>query len=85
MSGAALELVEQHQQLKVPLGASAWYLLLEASSSLPGLRDVTENLRDADAMVHTYYPGARVNAFGHAGDGNILYNVIVPPGMDAKD
>jgi len=53
MSGAALELVEQHQQLKVPLGASAWYLLLEASSSLPGLRDVTENLRDADAMVHT--------------------------------
>lgn len=143
MSGAALELVQQHQQLKVPLGASAWYLLLEASSSLPGLRDATESLLetllergdatdgviaaserqaaelwalresiseaegkegrslkhdvsvpisaipdfllDADAMVHTHYPGARVNAFGHAGDGNIHYNVILPPGTDAKN
>jgi FAD/FMN-containing dehydrogenase len=44
MSGAALELVARHQQLKLPLSDSAWYVLLEASSSLPGLREATESL-----------------------------------------
>jgi len=143
MSGAALELVQRYQQLKVPLGASDWYLLLEASSSLSGLRDAAESLleallergdatdgvvaeserqaaelwalresiseaegkegrslkhdvsvpisaiadflQQAGAMVQEHYPGARVNAFGHAGDGNIHYNVIIPPGLDASD
>lgn len=143
MSGAALTLVHKHQSLKVPLGASDWYVLLEASSCLAGLREATEDLlqtvlehghasdgvvaeserqaaelwalresiteaegregrslkhdvsvpisaipdflRDADAMVQAHYPGARVNAFGHAGDGNIHYNVILPPGLEAQD
>jgi len=143
MSGATQELVRRHQQLNVPLGESDWYLLLEASASVSGLRDATEILlesllesgdatdgviaeserqaaelwalresiseaegkegrslkhdvsvpvsaiadflRDADAMVTQHYPDARINAFGHAGDGNIHYNVIIPPDTDATD
>lgn len=140
MSGAALELVERHQSLKTPLAPSEWFVLLEASSCLPGLRDAVEALlsmvledgdatdgviaesqrqegelwllresiteaesregrslkhdvsvpisgipaflREADAAVALAFPGSRVNAFGHAGDGNIHYNVVVPPFCD---
>lgn len=141
MSGAALELVARHQQLKLPLSDSAWYVLLEASSSLPGLREATESLlgdlleqematdgvvaeserqeaelwalresiteaegkegrsikqdvsvpisaipaflAQADQAVQQAFPEVRINAFGHAGDGNIHYNVIVSPVVDA--
>ena len=141
MSGAALELVARHQGVKTPLEASGWYVLVEASSCLPGLRDAVEALfaivleegdatdgviaeserqegelwllresiteaesregrslkhdvsvpiaripaflQEADAAVAQAFPGARINAFGHAGDGNIHYNVIVPPAVDA--
>lgn len=142
MSASALELVARHQQLKVPLGDAAWYVLLEASSSLAGLLDATESflaevlekelaldgvvatserqeadlwmlresiteaegregrsvkhdvsvpisaipdfLRAADAAVLSACPQARINTFGHAGDGNLHYNVIVPPALDAS-
>lgn len=141
MSDAALELVSRHQQLKLPLADSAWYVLLEASSALPGLRDAAESLlgevleqdmatdgvvaeserqqaelwalresiteaegkegrsvkhdvsvpisaipdflEKADEAVSQRFPGVRINAFGHAGDGNLHYNVIVPAGLDA--
>jgi FAD/FMN-containing dehydrogenase len=140
MSGAALELVERHQKLKTPLAASPWYVLLEASSSLPSLREATETLlsgvlernlatdcvlaeserqeselwalresiteaesregrsvkhdvsvpisaipeflRMADEAVGRSFTGARINAFGHAGDGNIHYNVVVSDDLD---
>lgn len=140
MSGAALELVERHQGLKTPLAPSPWYVLIEASSCLVGLRDAVEallgrvlepgNASDgvlaesarqenelwalresitdaesregrsvkhdvsvpisaiasflsaADAVVNQAFPQSRINAFGHAGDGNIHYNVIVGPGID---
>lgn len=140
MSGSALELVARHQQLKTPLADSPWYVLLEASSSLAGLRDavealleavmerglatdgvvaeserqeaelwalresiteaesregrsvkhdvsvpisaIPEFLRSADEAVARGFAGARVNAFGHAGDGNIHYNVVVPASTD---
>lgn len=142
MSGAALERVSRHQHLKVPLGDAAWYVLLEASSSLPGLRDATEAflgevlekeiatdgvvaeserqeadlwalresiteaegkegrsvkhdvsvpissipdfLKTADEAVMRTFPDARLNIFGHAGDGNLHYNVIVPTSLDAS-
>ncbi|QPN32455.1 FAD-binding oxidoreductase [Diaphorobacter sp. JS3051] len=142
MSGASLERVSRHQHLKVPLGDSAWYVLLEASSSLPGLRDATEAflgevleqeiasdgvvaeserqeadlwalresiteaegregrsvkhdvsvpisaipdfLKAADEAVMCAFPEARINTFGHAGDGNLHYNVIVPASLDAS-
>ncbi|MDZ4058020.1 MAG: FAD-binding oxidoreductase [Polynucleobacter sp.] len=141
MSGDALELVSRHLHLKSPLGDSAWYVLLEATSSLPSLREAVESLlgdlleqematdgvvaeserqeaelwalresiteaegkegrsikhdvsvpisaipaflSKADEAISEVFPGVRINAFGHAGDGNIHYNVIVPNGLDA--
>lgn len=142
MSGAALALVERHQGLKTPLAPSAWFVLIEASSCLPGLRDVVETLfaevlekeeatdgviaeserqegelwalresiteaesregrsvkhdvsvpisaipvflQEADAAVTASFPDVLINAFGHAGDGNIHYNIVVPPATDAQ-
>lgn len=142
MSGAALELVAKHQGVKTPLEPSDWFVLVEASSCLPGLREAVESLfgavledgdatdgviaeserqegelwllresiteaesregrslkhdvsvpiaripaflQDADAAMANAFPGSRVNAFGHAGDGNIHYNVIVPPEIDGR-
>ena len=142
MSGAALELVAKHQGLKTPLGSSAWYVLLEASSSLAGLRDATETLlgevlereiatdgvvaeserqeaalwalresiteaesregrsikhdvsvpissipdflETANAAVIRAFPDVRLNTFGHAGDGNLHYNVVVPASLDSS-
>jgi FAD/FMN-containing dehydrogenase len=140
MSGDALELVERHQGLKVPLAPSTWYVLLEASSSLSSLREAVENLlgevlereeatdgiiaeserqkrelwalresiteaesregrsvkhdvsvpipaipaflREASAAVAAAFPQTRVNAFGHAGDGNIHFNLVVTSATD---
>lgn len=140
MSDAALSRVERHLGLRKPLAGAPWYLLVEASSCLDGLRDAAETLlagllergaasdgivaesqrqeralwalresiteaearegrsvkhdvsvpiaripaflRQADEAVLRQFPGARINAFGHAGDGNIHYNVIAPPGTD---
>jgi len=47
-------------------------------SAIPGF------LAEADPAVLAAFPGVQVNAFGHAGDGNIHYNIIVPPGTDAQ-
>jgi FAD/FMN-containing dehydrogenase len=40
-------------------------------------------LRAADAAVATHFPEARLNVFGHVGDGNLHYNVIVAADTDA--
>ena len=127
-------------QLARPMPEHAWYLLVEAASSLPGLRDgleaalalaserghlgdgviaesvaqasalwswretITENerragrsakhdvsvpisaipafLAHATDAVEREYPGTRVLAFGHVGDGNIHFNVLL--GADAS-
>ncbi|HEU0219739.1 MAG TPA: FAD-binding oxidoreductase, partial [Gallionella sp.] len=39
---------------------------------------VAEFIARADAALHAVYPGIRIVAFGHMGDGNIHYNVSVP-------
>ena len=44
---------------------------------------IPEFLAKADEAVLRAFPGVRINAFGHAGDGNLHYNVIVPAGLDA--
>ena len=41
-------------------------------------------LAAADLAVERQFPGTRVNAFGHVGDGNIHYNLIVPGGTDSS-
>ena len=138
--GLSFEIVERHFGLVSPAGRSPWFVLLEASASLQGLRDATEatlagaleageavdgvmaeseaqalaiwalrehvteaELKEGPSVKHDVsvpvsavpdfleraaatlargFPGARLNAFGHAGDGNIHFNVLVQPGHD---
>jgi len=44
---------------------------------------VPEFLERATALVENEVPGIRVCAFGHAGDGNIHFNLSQPVGMDS--
>lgn len=44
--------------------------------------DVPAFLEAADIAIADGAPGAKVNAFGHLGDGNIHYNVVLAPGQD---
>jgi FAD/FMN-containing dehydrogenase len=41
-------------------------------------------LKTATAAIEARWPGARVAAFGHVGDGNIHYNIAQPLGGDPK-
>jgi FAD/FMN-containing dehydrogenase len=140
MSGSALKRVRKHMGLTLPLEDAPWFVLLEASSSISGLKSATESLLEtllenetvsngviaeserqeaelwhlresiteaeskegksikhdvsvpissipeflsiADAAVSRAFPGVLINAFGHAGDGNIHYNLIVGEGLD---
>ena len=45
---------------------------------------VPEFLERATKMVEAEMPGIRICAFGHAGDGNIHFNLSQPEGMDAE-
>lgn len=47
ISATSLALVEKHAQLVSPVTGGAWYLLVEASSTLPGLREAAEGLLEA--------------------------------------
>ncbi|ACA18813.1 FAD linked oxidase domain protein [Methylobacterium sp. 4-46] len=134
ISGLSLALVARHGGPRNPLGPSPWYVLVEAASSLPALREAAEAvlgaaleqgdaqdgvlaesgqqaaglwalregiteaeakegrgvkhdvsvpiaaipafLAAADRALADKLPGARPNAFGHMGDGNIHYNVL---------
>lgn len=135
MAGFSLGLVEKHFGLSRPVEEGEWFVLIEASSSLSGLRDAAEaaltraleegfaldgivaeslaqaealwQLREriteseakegksvkhdvsvpipsipaflvaADAALARLQPGTRVNCFGHLGDGNLHYNVMI--------
>lgn len=39
-------------------------------------------LAQAEEAVTNAHPGARANMFGHLGDGNIHFNIVVPKGTD---
>jgi len=45
---------------------------------------VPDFLRDATQAVLAFMPDARVLPFGHAGDGNVHFNVSQPSGMDKQ-
>ena len=134
ISGAGLDLVAQYMGQDAPIKGADWCLLIEAGSSLPGLREACEALLEtafeqgwatdgvlaesgtqADALwslreslteaegkaggaikhdisvpitaIDTFLneagemlaetaPDARLNVFGHLGDGNLHYNVM---------
>jgi len=141
ISATSMQLVAKHAGLNPPIAEGEWFVLIEAASSLAGLRDAAEAMlgvafergialdgviaesgaqaaqlwalrehvteseaREGKSVKHDVSvpltavprflaeagqalaagaPGARVNAFGHLGDGNIHYNVLVAPGHDA--
>nr|WP_315396984.1 FAD-binding oxidoreductase [uncultured Duganella sp.] len=140
MSGASVAMVVEHLGIALPAAEAPWYVLLEASSALSGVRAAVELmleqafergealdgviaeserqeaelwsiresitecesragrsvkhdvsvpisvipafLEQASEAVLQAFPAARLNAFGHVGDGNIHFNVIVPPELD---
>lgn len=135
MAGFSLNLVEKHFGLRRPIADGEWFLLVEAASTLSGLREAAETalghalekgfaldgtvaesgrqaadlwqlreriteseakegksvkhdvsvpiplipefLVEADAALARLQPGTRVNCFGHLGDGNLHYNVLI--------
>jgi FAD/FMN-containing dehydrogenase len=141
ISRTSLQLVEKHAGLKPPIAEGDWFVLIEAASSLAGLREAAETMlgfafereialdgviaesgaqaaqlwalrehvteseaREGKSVKHDVsvpltaiprfldeagvalaagVPGTRVNAFGHLGDGNLHYNVLIEPGHDA--
>jgi FAD/FMN-containing dehydrogenase len=44
---------------------------------------IAEFLETAGAAIEARWPGVRIDAFGHVGDGNIHYDVLSAPGGDA--
>lgn len=46
---------------------------------------VAEFLAQADAALHDAFPGVRIAAFGHIGDGNIHYNASMPDPVRNKE
>jgi FAD/FMN-containing dehydrogenase len=58
-------------------GRSAKHDVSVALSSIPSFIE-----RATAAVVHAH-PGTRILAFGHAGDGNIHFNVLLPEAADA--
>lgn len=57
------------------LGASLKHDLAVPIGNIPRL------LEEGDAVVQHLIPGARLYAFGHAGDGNLHFNISQPEGM----
>ncbi|ESQ83706.1 D-2-hydroxyacid dehydrogenase [Asticcacaulis sp. AC466] len=68
---------EDHSAAEKAEGA-AW----KHDISVP-LSRMAEYMEEGKAAIEAFLPGARLVAFGHVGDGNVHFNVIVPEGMDA--
>ncbi len=43
---------------------------------------IAEFIETAGAALHARWPGVRIDAFGHVGDGNIHYDILSAPGAD---
>ena len=70
---------EDHSAAEKAEGA-AW----KHDISVP-LSRMAEYILEGDKAVQDFLPGARLVAFGHVGDGNVHFNVILPQGMDAAE
>jgi len=58
-------------------------LSIKHDVSVP-VSQIAQFLLHADGVLQNNYPGVRVVAFGHMGDGNIHYNVSMPDGAANK-
>jgi FAD/FMN-containing dehydrogenase len=141
ISGPSIGLVEKHAGLKCPIARAGWFVLIEATSTLPGLKEAAQTLlegafeaglaldgvvaeseaqtrqlwalrenitesearsgksvkhdisvpltatpafvAEADAALQAATPGVKLNIFGHLGDGNLHFNVLVGTEHDA--
>lgn len=72
---AIRELISESQKFE---GGSIKHDVSVAVSKVP------QFLKEADAAINRFMPGARFVSFGHMGDGNIHYNVSQPPGMNRQ-
>ncbi|RXZ44772.1 FAD-binding oxidoreductase [Crenobacter cavernae] len=66
---ALWQLREAISEAQAKDGASIKHDIALPSSAIPAF------LRDADAALEAAFPGVRIVAFGHAGDGNLHYNL----------
>ncbi len=64
---------------QIPEGGSIKHDIAVPVSRIP------EFMERAGPVVEATVPGARTCAFGHAGDGNLHYNVTQPEGMDKAE
>ncbi|WP_374379642.1 FAD-binding oxidoreductase [Dongia sp.] len=143
ISTSAMSLMTKHSGLVPPIAPAGWTILLEATSSLAGLRPAAEALleqgfdrglvsdgviaesdsqaaglwamrerlseaegcegpsvkhdvsvplpampaflRETEDLLATIAPSARLNVFGHLGDGNLHTNVLLGPGSNPKE
>lgn len=76
-AAAFWRLREDHSAAEKAEGA-AW----KHDISVP-LSRMAEYISEGSDALLRFLPGARIVTFGHVGDGNIHFNVIVPEGMDA--
>ena len=67
---------EDHSAAEKAEGA-AW----KHDISVP-LSRMADYIVKASTAAEAFLPGARIVAFGHVGDGNVHFNVIIPEGMD---
>jgi len=64
---------------QIPEGASIKHDISVPVSLIP------EFMERAAPVVETTIPGSRICAFGHAGDGNLHYNITQPENMDRAE
>jgi FAD/FMN-containing dehydrogenase len=76
---AALWALREHQSAGQKPEGEAW----KHDISVP-VSQIAVFIDRASAAVRALTPGARIVAFGHVGDGNVHYDVIVPEGGDAE-
>jgi FAD/FMN-containing dehydrogenase len=69
---------EEHSSGQKPEGA-AW----KHDVSVPISR-IPEFITEASTALEQRFPGVRIVAFGHVGDGNVHYDAIQPEGGDGK-
>ena len=73
-----------HLRESISMAQAEEGLNIKHDIALPVSR-IPDFVASTDAALERAFPGARLVNFGHLGDGNLHYNVQVPPGGSAAD